>query len=201
MKTKPVISQPVSILTVCGLCLLALPGMAEEKRSVLNSADEKFVKQEASAGMAVVKVAALAVKKTGRNDIKAFAEMLVTDHTKANSELTKLAESKGVEISKEMDPKHAESYQSLEKLDGADFDKEFLDQIVSVHKKCVRNFEEAARDAKDADLKAWAGKMAPVLKAHLEKAQELDGKAVASPTTPEPANTTRPAQNPKVINN
>ena len=180
MKTKIVSILPAAALAVCGLFLLATHGMAEEKKTTLNSADERFVKNEVTAGKAVVKLAGLGAKKTERTDIRAFAEMLVTDHSKANEELTKLAGTKGVELSTEADPKHEETYQKLENESGPNFDKAFLAEIVSGHKKCVSDFEKASQDAKDDDLKAWAEKMVPALKAHLEKAKELGTKSVTT---------------------
>lgn len=180
MKTKIVSILPAAALAMCGLFLLATHGMAEEKKTTLNSADERFVKNEVTAGKAVVKLAGLGAKKTERTDIRAFAEMLVTDHSKANEELTKLAETKGVELSAEADTKHEETYQKLENESGPNFDKAFLAEVVSGHKKCVSDFEKASQEAKDDDLKAWAEKMVPALKAHLEKAKELSTKSVTT---------------------
>ncbi len=162
-------------LAFCAALTFAFNSMSANQ-STLDAADAKFVKQEAAAGMAVVKLAGLGAQKAVRADVRAFAEGIVTDHTKANEELTKLAAIKGVELSAVIDPKHAENFQKLEKTESADFDKEFLDQVTSGHKKCVGNFEETAKDAKDNDLKMWAQKMLPALKAHLEHAKELASK-------------------------
>jgi len=159
----------------CAALLFASNAISAEK-DTLNAADVKFVKHEAAAGMAVVKIAGLGAQKAVHSDVKAFAEMLVIDHIKANEELTKLAASKGVELSAVIDPKHAEKFQKLEKTESADFDKEFLAEISSGHKKCIGNFEDAAKDSKDSDLKMWAEKMIPTLKTHLEQAKELASK-------------------------
>ncbi len=173
MKTKTTTLLSAATLALCSLFLSAANGLAADRKSSLNTADEKFVKHEAAAGKAVVKIAGLGVKKTQRADIKAFAEMLVTDHTLANEELATLAEAKGVELSTVIDPKHASTYQELEKHSGTDFDKEFLATLVNGHKKCVSSFEDAAKDSQDNDLKLWAQKTLLTLNTHLEKAKEL----------------------------
>lgn len=172
MKTKSITLLSKTTVALFAAVLLVPHGMAAEK-DTLNATDVKFVKHEAAAGMAVVKLADLGVKKAERADVKAFAEMIVTDHTKANQELKQLATTKGVELSAVIDPTHASTFQKLEKYSGADFDKEFLAEMVSSHKKCVSNFEESSKDAKDSDLKMWVDKMLPALKAHLEKSKEL----------------------------
>lgn len=179
MKNKPLKLLATTTLALFGLLILTPSGKAAEK-DTLDAADVKFVKHESAAGMAVVKIGELGVTKAERPEVKAFAEMIVTDHTKANEELKALAATKGVELSSVIDPKHAETLQTLEKSSGAEFDKEFLAAVVTGHKKCVSNFETAATDSKDADVKAWANKMLPGLKTHLEKAKDLQAKEVSA---------------------
>jgi putative membrane protein len=175
MKSKSITRLTSATLALCGMFALASHSNAAPK-DTLDAADVKFVKTEAAAGSAELKIAELGVQKAERADVKAFAEMLVTDHTHANKELNALATEKGVEVSAVIDPKHAGEFQKLEKAAKADFDKEFLAEMISGHKKCVSNFEEAAKDAKNADVKAWAEKTLPTLKAHLAKAKELAAK-------------------------
>jgi putative membrane protein len=175
MKTKTTALFSTSTLALCAAMLFTANSNAAPK-DTLDAADVKFVKTESAAGSAVVKLAELGVQKAERADVKAFAEMLVTDHTQVNKELSALAVEKGVEVSAVISPKHAEEFQKLEKASKADFDKEFLADIISDHKKCVSNFEEAAKDAKNSDVKNWAEKMLPVLKAHHAKATELAAK-------------------------
>lgn len=176
MKNKTITRYSTHTFAFCAALMFASNGMSADK-APLDSADAKFVKQEAAAGMAVVKVAELGAQKATRPEVKAFAQRLVTDHSTANEELTKLAEVKGVELSASMEPKHAESFQKLEKTETADFDKEFLKVAVSGHKKCINNFEDAAKDAKDSDVKMWAEKTLPTLKAHLAQAQDLSSNS------------------------
>lgn len=176
-------------LALCGMFLLAPHGVAADK-DTLNATDVEFVKHEAAAGMATVKIAGLGVKKATRPEVKTFAEMIVKDHTAANAELTKLAATKGVELSAVLDSKHAEMFQKLEQYSGTEFDKEFLDVAVSGHKKCVGRFEDAAKDSQDNDVKMWAVKMLPALQAHLAQAEELNGSP-ATRTTKDADNTER----------
>ncbi len=197
MKNKSITRYSTTTLAFCAALVFASNGMSADK-DTLDSTDVKFVKEEAAAGMAVVKLAGLGAQKAVRADVKAFAEMIVTDHTKANEELTKLAATKGVELSAVIEPKHAETFQDLEKTGSADFDKEFLNVAVSGHKKCVSNFEDAAKDSKDSDVRMWAEKTLPTLKAHLAQAQALSSgsstNSAASSTTPvtkDADNTTR----------
>ncbi len=172
MKSLSNIRLSSTAIALCGLLLLS-PQCNAAPKDTLDAADVEFVKTESAAGSAEVKLAGLGVQKAERPDIKVFAEMLVTDHTQAHKELMALAVEKGVDVSAVIDPRHAEEFQKLEKASKADFDKEFLADMISDHKKCVSSFEEAAKAAKNSDVKKWAARMLPTLKAHLAKAEEL----------------------------
>jgi putative membrane protein len=193
MKYKTSQLRPAMTLALSAMFLLISNASAEDKKSSLNSSDEKFVKHEAAAGMAVVKIAELGARKAQSPDIKVFAAMLVTEHTKSNTELKMLAANKAVEISTVIDPKHADTYQELEKSSGAEFDKEFLAELESGHEKCVASFESASRDTQDSDLKTWVDKTLPVLKAHYEKIKGLS-TSVTAKVMAEPDNTARNAR-------
>ena len=194
MKNKSITLLSTTTLALCGVLLFAPNGSTAEKDTLIAS-DVTFLKHEAAAGMAAVKTAELAVKKAERTEVKAFAEKLSKDHTKANAELKALAATKGVDLSNVIDPEDAETFQELEKFIGAEFDKQFLAQMVSGHKKCVSSFETASTDARDGEVKAFASKMLPTLNVHLEKAKELSSKEVSSnrttSVTKEPDNTAR----------
>jgi putative membrane protein len=171
MKSKP-IAVSLSILAACAFG--AFQSMAAE--GTVADGDAKFIKKTADAGMAEVKLAELGTQKAERADVKELAKMMVDDHSKANSELATLAKSKGVEISAMIPEKGADKFKDLENKKGADFDKEFLDQMEKEHKKMIDNFEDAQKDVKDGELKAWVDKTLPTLKAHLDHIQKVKGK-------------------------
>lgn len=145
-------------------------------KGTMSANETKFIKQTGEHGMAEVKIAELGSQKAERADVKEFATMLVNDHTKANSELAALAKTKGVELSQMIAPKAADTFKDLEKESGQGFDKAFLAQMEKSHKDTISSFEDAEKDAKDGELKAWISKTLPTLKAHLDKVKELRAK-------------------------
>ena len=64
----------------------------------------------------------------------------------------------------------------LSKLSGAAFDKEYMSAMVEDHDKDVKAFQDKAKDAKDADLKAFVTKTLPTLEEHQRMAKEIKGK-------------------------
>jgi putative membrane protein len=181
MKT-PMKTPDRSRKTLTGLALalfaaaMALPEAQALPKDTLNPVDVQFVKHEAAAGLGMVKIAELGVMKVQNADVKAFAEKLVADHSGANAELKQLAVDKGIDLSAVVDPADAKTFQDLEKVSGAAFDKAFLAAVVSAHKTCVDHFEAESKDAKNSDLKMWVDKMTPTLKSHLARAEELHSR-------------------------
>lgn len=160
------------ILPICAAAFTALSAFGADAKSSLESADEKFVKKAAMMGKAEVQVSELGAKKATGAEVKQIAEQMVADHTKANTELMAFAQTKGVQLTAADDTKAQDVIADLEKQSGADFDKAYLNQLEKDHKKTIDLYEEASKDSKDADLKAWVDKTLPTLKAHLGHVQK-----------------------------
>lgn len=146
---------------------------AKDPASSLNASDEKFVKMTAESGMSEVKIAELGAQKASRAEVKALAETMIKDHTALNTELKALAGNKGAELSAVVSPDGAEKFKDLEKHSGEEFDKAFLETMKDMHEKSVKNFKDAAENASDAQVKAFASKNLPTIEGHLEHIKRL----------------------------
>ncbi|MES2709589.1 MAG: DUF4142 domain-containing protein [Verrucomicrobiota bacterium] len=129
--------------------------------------EKMFIQKAGPAGMAEVELAQAATKKGTSEHVKTVAAQLVTDHTKANTELAELAKAKGVPIPAPTE-KEKKMHDAVLKKSGAEFDAAFLDAMSMCHKKDIALFEKASRELKDPDLKAFVDKTLPVLKSHAE---------------------------------
>ena len=63
---------------------------------------------------------------------------------------------------------------NLSSKSGADFDKAYVDNMIEDHKNDTKEFEDATKNLKDPDLKAFAVKTLPTLKMHLDAIQKID---------------------------
>ena len=139
--------------------------------SNMSEDDKEFVSKAGMGGLAEVQMGNLALQKAANADVKAFGQRMVTDHSKANAELAQFATAKGLALPTELADEHKAGYEHLNGLSGAEFDKAYMEHMVSDHEKDVAEFDKASTSASDADLKAWAGKTLPTLKEHLELAK------------------------------
>jgi len=131
--------------------------------------DSKFAVEAANGGMSEVELGKLAQMKATNAKVKEFAEMMVMDHSKANDELKALAKTKNITLPDSVNSESKDTAKKLTEKSGADFDKAYVSAMVDDHKKDVAKFEDASKNLKDADLKAFVDKTLPVLKGHLAK--------------------------------
>ena len=143
-----------------------------------NDSDEAkdFITEAAQGGIAEVELGKMAVTKAASPEVKKFAQMMVDDHTKANTELKELAQKKGVQIPAETDSSHKSTMEDLRNLVGAEFDKEYVENMYDDHKHDVAEFEDQSENASDPDVKAFAAKTLPVLRKHLEAIEAIRSK-------------------------
>ncbi len=135
--------------------------------------DAKFATAAANGGMAEVALGKLALQKTTNAQIKDFANMMITDHGKANDELKTIAKAKNITLPDSVDSDHQKKMADLNKKTGKDFDKAYVDAMVDGHKKTLDLMNDAAKNCKDADLKAFAAKTAPTVKMHLDAIKKI----------------------------
>lgn len=136
--------------------------------------DAAFMKQAAQNGAAEIEASQLAGTKAKSADVKSFAATMVSDHTKVAGELKALAASKKVELPEGPSMKQKAGIKLLGGADGDAFDARYAKDFgVDAHVDTIKLFEQAAKEAKDPEVKAWAEKTLPGLKHHLEMARAL----------------------------
>ena len=144
------------------------------KASSLPRSERRFIEKALQGGMEEVETSKLAMDKAQNAKVKEFAKRLVEDHTKANAELTKLASAKGVTPPAAVDASHKRKLESMAKKAGADFDREYMNDMLDHHQKDVREFRSIAKSAKDPDLQAFASSTLPTLEQHLQMAKTTE---------------------------
>jgi len=169
------------IMALAGLLALSLglwlaPTAVAKNTKQAGHADQTFVQQASSGGLAEVRAGQLATERAASAEVKQFGQQMVTDHTKANQELTALAQAKNLPVATELDQKHQVMAEQLTKLQGAAFDRAYLAGQVADHEQTVRLFTTQAKAGHDTELKAFAAKTLPTLQEHLRLVRSLAPK-------------------------
>jgi putative membrane protein len=155
-----------------GLLSFESPGFA----AAVNGTDSSFLKNAYQDGLAEVKMGQMGQAKTGNPDVKALANMIVEDHSKANAQMKALADSKQVKVADEPGMTAEAKSKMLDGKTGGDFEKEYIEALIKDHKTDIDKFEKEAAKAKDPDIKNFVDQTLPTLKHHLEMAEQIQAK-------------------------
>lgn len=136
-------------------------------------ADSAFANKAAISGMAEVALGTMAAAKGTNSQVKEFGNMMVTDHGKANAELTSIAQKKGLTLPTGLDAEHQAKSDSLSRLSGADFDRAYVKVMIEGHNKTLALMKAEANGGQDADLKGFAAKTSPVVQHHLDELTKI----------------------------
>jgi len=137
--------------------------------------DQHFVREAAIDGQYEVQVAQLAQQRAQSQEVKQFADHLIRDHQQANQQLMQLAQSKGIDIPRQLDPVHQAKIEKFQKLQGRQFEKEWVYSQLAGHVVDVLKFRDASQELQDNDLKQFAAQTLPKLQQHLQQAERLAG--------------------------
>ncbi|MGD1878787.1 MAG: DUF4142 domain-containing protein [Kiloniellaceae bacterium] len=148
------------------------PAQAEEMQ--VSQSDSEFVKQAAAGGKAEIELGRLATEQSKNEEVTAFGETLVDDHTQASDKLKELASQKGIDLSGDLSAEGEQAKQRLSEMSGPDFDRAFIEQMVTDHERTIDLFEQEVEGGTDADLKAFAENTLPTLREHLDEAQRIE---------------------------
>jgi putative membrane protein len=144
--------------------------------------DDTFVTNAAQGGLAEVQAGQLAEQR-GDATVKTIGHMMVTDHTKANSQLAGIAKSQGLTIPNQPDPAHIATLAQLRGAKGETFDNQYLEGQLTDHQKTIALFQQEAEQGTDPQLKSFAQTTLPVLQHHLAAVKQALQKSPSGSAT------------------
>jgi putative membrane protein len=119
----------------------------------------------------------LALEKSKDKDVRHFAETMVKDHEGVIKQAKDLATKLGVTpmdnaMSKSLQQGADKEMKTLKSLEGAAFDKAYIDNEVAYHKAVINAVKTVLiPQTKNAELKNLFVSITPVLESHLEHAE------------------------------
>jgi len=141
--------------------------------------DQTFAKEAARGGMAEIKLGKLAESNGASEAVKSFGTRMVAEHTKAGDNLKQAAEQEHITLPTDLSPKDQATYDRLSKLNGAEFDRAYAQDMVKDHQQDLRDFQREVSQGNDDVIKAFAADTVPMIQQHLDQAKEML-KTVAS---------------------
>jgi len=172
----------VSAIALATAGLLAVPVVAISAEGVNDAQIASIV---VTANQVDIDAGQLAAIRSTNKDVKAFAQLMVTDHTGVNKAATDLATTLKVTpqdnpTSQSLKADGDKSLAHLKTLNGAAFDKAYIDREVAYHEQVIDALDKTLiPGATNAELKALLVKVRPAFVAHLEHAKRLQASQMS----------------------
>jgi putative membrane protein len=136
---------------------------------------QAFADLAASSNMFEVESSQLALERATSDDVKAFAEHMIEDHTAAGEKMKAAAANDGVTPPAAMAEKEQAQLKQLQAAEGDAFDPAYVAAQTTAHDEAVALFEEFSTQGEDSALRGFAGETLPTLQEHQAMVRKLGG--------------------------
>lgn len=138
--------------------------------------DKAFVRKALQGGMTEVQLGQLALQKSNNPDVKQFAQKMVDDHTKLGEQMKQVAEQLQLKAPDSPSSKDKSNMAKLQALNGDEFDKAYIKDMVKDHQQDAKEFKQEAKNASNPAVKQVAAQGEQVVTEHLQMIQQIAQK-------------------------
>jgi len=164
---------------LAGLSLVALPTVLAAQATAPKLSDAEVAHVAVTANSIDIELARFAHTRTQHQAVREFAATMIRDHTAVNDQATALAGRLHLTpsdntVSQSLSKGAAEARARLEALQGAAFDRAYLDREVGYHQAVLDALDQLLIPAAgNAELRKLLLDVRPAVAAHLEHAKRL----------------------------
>jgi putative membrane protein len=138
--------------------------------------DRLFAMAAGAGGLAELVSSQAALARSRDEEVRKFAQQMVTDHTQAHQQLTQVVANKGIGLPLTLDLKDQAAFGALSVLQPEAYDREYARYQVAAHLGMVQLFQAEAQNGRDPEIKGFAAQNLPKLQHHLQMARQLMGR-------------------------
>jgi putative membrane protein len=134
-----------------------------------------FVEKAAASDMFEIEAAKLAQQRSKNADVKAFADMMIKDHTKSTNDLKAAIQASGQNLAPPaaLPQDKQDALNDLKNATDVDFDRKYMEGQVDAHQSALNLLQRYAQDGDVAQIKAFAASVAPVVQQHYDRAKSI----------------------------
>ena len=175
---------------IAAVVLLSGPALTQGARAADKPTDPQIAHIAYTAGVIDINAAKQALKKAKNNDVKAFAQDMVRDHEAVNEQALALVKKLKVtpednDTSRTLSKQASEKLAELDKLNGAAFDKAYVENEVAYHKAVNSALEtQLIPAASNAELKGLLQAGLKIFQGHTATAKNGDFDVTLPPKKP-----------------
>jgi len=120
------------------------------------TSDDDFVRDIVVKNMAEIEFSRIALDKATNPDIRSFAQTMIDEHGAAGHKLKSVVSGQAIEWPAQLDDKHRKIADELAKKQGANFDRDYVEEMVEGHQDLAAKLESRLDVQSLADWKTAA---------------------------------------------
>jgi putative membrane protein len=175
---RTIIRGAVLMLAALALVLLgpaATAGATTPDHGKVSEQDKAFLVAAHQSNLAEIATGELADRKAADQRVRDLGRMLVTDHTKLDADLVKVAHKLGVALPSQPNAEQKAFAAKLAKLSGTSFDRTWVSGQLTAHCKAQDNGKKELAKGSNKDAVKVAKTSAPVIAHHIQELQDIQG--------------------------
>jgi putative membrane protein len=162
-----------SCMLLSGVLLLAGSAAIAQPASH-GPSDKHFLHVAMGANMTEIEAAKIALQKAQSDDVKAFAQQMIQDHTALGEKAGPVARSAGVTPPSALPAASQQELAHLKAVSDQHFDAVFIRDMVKDHVGAVGLFKTEAKDGRDPQVKDFAQDALPTIEEHLDMIRQIE---------------------------
>ncbi|PSB15666.1 hypothetical protein C7B61_07655 [filamentous cyanobacterium CCP1] len=143
------------------------PGLSQR---IVPSLDNEFIIMAAQGNNAEIMMSELALERSDREDVRAYAERMIQEHTQANRQLEQIAAQQNMVLPQTADPLSMAVMQQLTQLSGEEFDLAYIGAQANAHLRAIGLYRTAIQQGQEEAVRSYASQLLPSIAEHYEMA-------------------------------
>jgi putative membrane protein len=173
---RTIIRGAVVLLVALALALVgpvAAANATTPDHGTVSEQDKAFLVAAHQANLAEIATGAVAEHKGASKAVRELGKMFVTDHTKLDADLKKVADKLGVHLPSRPNAQQRAFAAKLAELSGSSFDRYWLRGQLTAHRMAKANGEKELAKGSNRDAIKVAKTSAPIIAHHLKELQDI----------------------------
>lgn len=136
---------------------------------------QEFVDKAARSDAFEIAAGKLAAERSASTEVKSFAQEMIKAHTDSTAKIKAAAmkASPAITPNAMLTADQSDKLEELGRLNGADFDKAYINGQVEAHEDALSLMQDFAKNGDVPSLRTAAGEIAPIVQMHLDRARSL----------------------------
>jgi putative membrane protein len=139
----------------------------------LTPAERRFVNLSTLITMMEARLGQLALERDASPAVKKLARRLAEDCSKREKLVRAWAEKNEIDLPTTLGDRQQRAVQRLNALNGAAFDRAYVEQVLEDQRLLLELFEEATKTGQNRAVKEFVAKTLPAVREHLKLAEEV----------------------------